>query len=162
MNSLRTFSFAWLLMAMVTISSVQAHDDHGTASKSFGQPGAAARVSHTVAITLTDAMHFSPASLSFRQGETVRLHIVNAGKLPHEFVLGTHDEIVEHAALMRQMPNMVHTDAGSVRVAPGRSADLVWQFSVAGTFLYACLVPGHWEAGMQGHVTVAAPVKKRA
>jgi uncharacterized cupredoxin-like copper-binding protein len=62
--------------------------------------------------------------------------------------------------MMRQMPGMVHTDASSVRVAPGASAEIVWTFSKSGQFFYACLIPGHWEAGMQGTITVSPPVKK--
>jgi len=58
------------------------------------------------------------------------------------------------------MPGMVHADASSASVAPGKSADIVWKFSAPGKFLYACLVPGHHEAGMEGAVTVAARVKR--
>lgn len=126
----------------------------------FGQPGVSSNVTRTIAISMTDNMIFRPDHLTVRQGETVRLRITNIGKLPHEFVLGTRQELTEHAAMMRKMPNMVHTDASSARVAPGKSADIVWRFSKPGKFLYACLIPGHWEAGMQGSVTVTAPVKR--
>jgi uncharacterized cupredoxin-like copper-binding protein len=122
---------------------------------SFGQPGVTRDVTQAVSIHMSDAMRFTPDSLAFRQRETVRLHIINDGRLPHEFVLGTQREIDEHAQMMLRMPTMVHTDASSVRVAPGKSADIVWKFSQPGKFLYACLVPGHKEAGMHGIVTVA-------
>lgn len=147
-----------------------AHDDkqhaqgaaHSAAPQagSFGQPGTAKNVTRTVAIHMTDTMRFTPGALTFKRGETVRLHIVNDGKLPHEFILGTRQEIAEHTDMMRRMPGMVHADANAVSVAPGKSADSVWKFSVAGTFLYACLVPGHHEAGMQGIVTVTGRVKR--
>lgn len=84
----------------------------------------------------------------------MRLHIVNDGKLAHEFVLGTRQEIDEHARMMRKMPDMDHHDPGAVRLAPGQSADLLWQFDRAGEFAYACLIPGHREAGMRGKVVV--------
>jgi len=74
--------------------------------------------------------------------------------------LGSKEEIDEHAAMMRAMPDMVHTDASSARVGPGKTADIIWQFGEPGKFLYACLIAGHREAGMQGTVTVTAPVKK--
>jgi uncharacterized cupredoxin-like copper-binding protein len=130
--------------------SVAPHD------ASFGQPGVTKNVTRTVSIHMSDAMRFTPDSLAFNQGDTVGLHIINDGKLPHEFVFGTQREIDEHAQMMLRMPTMVHTDASSVRVAPGTSADIVWKFSQPGKFLYACLVPGHKEAGMHGIVTVAA------
>ena len=120
----------------------------------FGQPGSVGKVNRTIKISLSDAMRFSPSRLTFKQGETVRLRITNAGKIPHEFVLGTKQEIAEHAEMMRRMPEMSHSDASSVQVAPGKTADLVWQFSKAGKFLFACLIPGHREAGMEGSVIV--------
>jgi uncharacterized cupredoxin-like copper-binding protein len=142
-----------------------AHTEHtATGSteneEAFGRPGVAKDVTRAVAIRTTDAMRFDPASLAVKQGETLRLRIHNDGKLPHEFVLGTKDEIAEHAEMMRQMPDMVHADANSIRVAPGKDGEVVWTFSRAGKFLYACLIPGHWEAGMQGSITVTPSVKK--
>ena len=142
-----------------------AHTEHAATSaaageEAFGRPGVAKDVVSTVAVHTTDAMRFDPASLAVKQGETLRLRIHNDGKLPHEFVLGTKEEITEHAEMMRKMPNMVHADPNSVRVAPGKDGEIVWTFSKAGKFLYACLIPGHWEAGMQGSITVTAAVKK--
>jgi uncharacterized cupredoxin-like copper-binding protein len=156
-----------LALALVAgIPGARAHTGHqaanaaATQEEAFGRPGDAKLAKRTISIQLTDAMRINPASLAIRQGETVRLHITNDGKLPHELVLGTKAEIDEHAKMMREMPNMVHTDASSVRLESGKSADIVWNFSKAGTFLYACLIPGHWEAGMQGTVTVAALLKR--
>ena len=90
----------------------------------------------------------------------MHLHISNRGKLLHEFVLGTQEEIDEHAEMMRQMPGMKHADASSVGVAPGKTADIIWKFTASGKFVYACLVPGHREAGMLGTITVNARVKQ--
>jgi len=160
-----------LIMSMTLGMSVaKAHDEkhkmaNTAASMSMqadamGKPGMAKNVTRTIAVTLTDAMRFTPNTLTIKQGETVRLRITNAGKIPHEFVLGTPEEIDEHAAMMRAMPDMVHTDASSARLAPGKTADIVWHFGKPGKFLYACLIAGHREAGMQGTVTVMASVKK--
>lgn len=163
----RRTALSWAMAALFATPAASAHTDAhraepaaATSPASFGQPGLAKNVTRTVAIALTDAMRFTPSSMSVRRGETVRFRLTNGGKLPHEFVLGTKQELDEHAAMMRQMPDMVHTDANSARLAPGQSAEIVWQFSTSGTFLYACLVPGHWEAGMQGSVAVIAPVKR--
>ena len=119
-------------------------------------PGPARNVSRTVAIRMTDAMRFTPAGFAVGQGESVRLHIANDGKLAHEFVLGTPQEIAEHERTMHRMPRMPQTEANAVRVEPGQSADIVWKFSVSGDFVYACLLPGHHEAGVQGTITVKA------
>ena len=122
----------------------------------FGHQGVTREVVRTVDITMSDQMRFSPDSIAVKQGETLRLSIHNPGKLAHEFVLGTRPDLAAHAQMMRDMPGLSPVDPGSIRVAPGTSTDLIWQFSKPGTFFYACLIPGHWEAGMQGTVTVAA------
>ena len=38
--------------------------------------------------------------------------------------------------------------------APGKEGEVVWQFTRAGEFHYACLIPGHMEAGMIAKITV--------
>ena len=157
--------FSSVLAVAVVLPLAWAHAEHTAASlaakeEAFGRPGAVKDIARTVAIRTTDAMRFDPATLAIRTGETLRLRIHNEGKLPHEFVLGTQAEIAEHAEMMRKMPGMGHADPHSVRVAPGQSGEIVWKFDRAGKFLYACLIPGHWEAGMQGTITVGPPVKK--
>ena len=159
----RAMVWALALSTIFGISTASAHDEkhnphspHPNAiqSEPFGQPGLAKNVARTIPITLSDTMRFTPDKLSVKQGETIRLRITNAGKIPHEFVLGTREELAEHAQMMRQMPGMMHSDANAVQVAPGQSADIVWQFSRSGNFLFACLIPGHREAGMEGSVAV--------
>jgi len=162
---LRATAWALAVSAALGISNASAHDSKQAAAHSthsdtaqsepFGQPGMSKNVARTIAITLSDTMRFMPDKLSIKQGETVRLRITNAGKIPHEFVLGTKEELAEHAQMMRQMLGMIHNDASSVQVAPGKSADIVWQFSKSGNFLFACLIPGHRESGMEGSVTVS-------
>lgn len=120
----------------------------------FGRQGQSQEVSRTIDISMSDMMRFSPESLAIKHGETIRFLIKNEGKIPHEFVLGLRSEIAEHAELMKKNPEMEHADAHSARVQPGKSAEIIWQFTQPGSFLYACLIPGHWEARMQGIVTV--------
>ncbi|MBS0212837.1 MAG: cupredoxin family protein [Proteobacteria bacterium] len=133
-------------------ASVRAHEGGNDAG--FGQPGTAKSVQRTLTIVATDAMRFGPSAFTVRAGQTLRLHIVNDGKLAHEFVLGTDADIAAHAKMMRAMPDMAHADASAVRVAPGQAADIVWKFSMPGRFVYGCLLAGHFEAGMKGVVTV--------
>lgn len=116
-----------------------------------GDPRAARR---TIEVAVGDAMRFTPSKLQVREGETVRFVVVNRGRQPHEFVVGTRKVLDAHAALMRRFPQMDHDDASAVRVAPGRRKTLAWTFNRPGEFSFACLVPGHYEAGMTGTVKV--------
>lgn len=120
----------------------------------FGRTGDPARAQRTVTVTMSDTMRFSPARLEVRQGDTVRFVVKNAGKVMHEMVLGTLDDLKQHAELMRQHPGMEHDEPYMAHVAPGRSETLVWQFTRAGEYHYGCLIPGHFEAGMMGRIVV--------
>jgi uncharacterized cupredoxin-like copper-binding protein len=127
-------------------------DEHRDAA--YGRPGDPAKASRTVAIDMSDAMRFTPALITARKGETIRFALTNSGKLRHEMVLGSGRELKEHAAMMRKFPEMEHTDPNRLSVDPGKTGALVWQFTRAGTFDFACLQPGHFEAGMRGKITV--------
>jgi len=89
-----------------------------------------------------------------KRGETVRFVVRNHGKVMHEMVIGTMKELQDHADLMRKHPGMEHDEAYMAHVAPGKQGEIVWQFTRAGEFHYACLVPGHMEAGMISRITV--------
>jgi uncharacterized cupredoxin-like copper-binding protein len=129
------------------------HSRQGSAA-TVGQPGDAKKVSRTIEVTMTDNMRFNPSSITVKRGETVRFVAKNLGKLKHEMVLGDTHEIQEHAALMRKFPEMEHADPNQVSVDPGKTGDLIWRFTQAGTFDFACLQPGHFEAGMVGKMVV--------
>lgn len=147
----------------MTASVACAHGDaHGNAKPqqeapvetAFGRSADAANASRTVKIVMADTMRFKPDKLDVKRGETVRFVVTNAGKTMHELVLGTMDGLKQHAALMRQYPGMEHDEPYMAHVAPGKSATIAWQFTRTGQFYYGCLVPGHFEAGMIGKVTV--------
>ena len=121
----------------------------------FGQAGDPAKVNRTIDIRMSDAMRFDPAEIRVHKGETVRIVAHDEGKVAHEIVLGTMDELKEHAALMRKFPNMEHNEPHMAHVEPGQRKNIVWQFTKPGEFYYACLMPGHMEAGMLGKVIVA-------
>jgi uncharacterized cupredoxin-like copper-binding protein len=127
---------------------------HGHAA-TIGAPGKANKVTRTVEVDMTDAMRFNPSSVAVRQGETVRFVVKNSGQLKHEFVLGTEKELKEHYEVMKKFPEMEHDDPNMVTVAPGRTGEVIWQFTKSGTVDFACLQPGHYDAGMKGAVTVA-------
>jgi len=120
----------------------------------FGQTGDPKRVTRTVRVGMSDAMRFTPAAIEVKRGETIRFEVANAGKVMHEMVLGTLQDLKEHAELMRKHPGMAHDEPYLAHVAPGKTATIVWQFTQPGEFGYGCLVPGHFEAGMVGKITV--------
>lgn len=128
-----------------------AHDDHDSMA---GKPGDSAQVSRTIDISMDDSMRFTPSEISVKAGETVRFFVKNTGKINHEMVIGSLDELKEHAEMMRNMPAMDHADPNMITLTPGQRGGLVWQFDKAGTVDFACLVPGHMEAGMTGKVKV--------
>ena len=99
-------------------------------------------------------MRFTPAQIDVKRGETIKFVVKNNGKLKHEMVLGSAKELKEHAALMQKFPEMEHADPNQVSVDPGKSGELIWQFTKTGKFDFACLQPGHFEAGMVGKVAV--------
>lgn len=119
-----------------------------------GRAGDLAKVDRTIPVEMNDTMRFTPDKISVKAGETVRFFVVNKGKLPHEMVIGMPDEIETHAAMMKKMPGMVHQEANQITLEPGKRGGIVWQFSKAGMVSFACLVPGHKEAGMVGTVQV--------
>lgn len=137
--------------------------DTGNSSQATEQPGHdsnegaghdAADVSRTVEIGMDDTMRFTPDSLTVNAGETVRFVIHNNGQIPHEFGIGSMSELLEHAEMMRKMPGMQHTESNMLTLDPGAEGEIIWQFGESGTVDFACLIPGHLEAGMKGVVQV--------
>jgi len=120
----------------------------------FGQEGNPKKVTKTVKVDMTDNMRFTPSDVTVKRGDTVKFVVQNDGKVLHEMVLGTKQAIKEHAELMKKFPEMEHADANMAHVKPGKAGEIVWQFTKAGEFQFACLQPGHFEAGMVGRVTV--------
>ena len=126
----------------------------GSHRSDIGKPGNPANVSRTVAITMDDTLRFHPDKVSVKAGETIRFFLTNNGNLEHEMVLGSIEELTKHAELMRSMPDMQHTEPNMARLKPGQRGGIIWQFDKAGTVNFACLIPGHMEAGMVGRVDV--------
>jgi uncharacterized cupredoxin-like copper-binding protein len=120
----------------------------------FGQEGNPKKVTRSIQVDMADSMRFTPANITVQRGETVKFVVRNGGKLLHEMVLGTKEAIQAHAELMKKFPEMEHADANMAHVMPGRAGEIVWQFTKPGEFQFACLQPGHYEAGMVGKVTV--------
>lgn len=124
--------------------------------KEWGIGGHSNAVKRTVEIRMTDNMRFTPDLIEVKQGETIKFVHANNGKVMHEFVLGTKKELDEHAALMKKFPNMEHDEPYMAHVAAGKKGEIIWNFNKVGEFDFACLLPGHYEAGMVGKIKVVA------
>lgn len=148
-------------MAGAALAHGDAHDKKAGKSaavkaeqKPFGIAGDPKRVTRTVTMDMSDEMRFFPATLEVKRGDTVRFVLTNKGKVMHEMVIGTPAELKEHAELMKKFPEMEHDEPYMAHVKPGATQSIVWNFNRAGEFQYACLVAGHFEAGMVGKVSV--------
>ncbi|MES2585099.1 MAG: cupredoxin family protein [Pseudomonadota bacterium] len=128
---------------------------HGHTDSAIGKAGSAAKVSRTITVDMSDTMRFTPSSITVKKGETIRLVVKNSGKLPHELVLGTEKELKAHYEAMKKNPEMAHDEPNMVTLAPGKTGEVIWQFTKTGKVDFACLQPGHLDAGMKGVVTVA-------
>jgi uncharacterized cupredoxin-like copper-binding protein len=152
-------SFVALVLAAASGSSLaggNAADGHTHGhGDSIGVAGKAGKVTRTVEVDMTDAMRFNPSGVAVKQGETIRFIVKNSGRLKHEFVLGTEKALKAHYELMKKFPEMEHADPNMVSVAPGKTGEVIWQFTQSGTVDFACLQPGHYDAGMKGTVKVA-------
>ena len=95
-------------------------------------------------------------NISIKQGETIKFVVAIQGKILHEMVIGTLKGLQEHAEMMKQMPGMQHSDPSMVSVKPSNTGEIVWTFNKSGQFDFACLQPGHSEAGMKVKLRVVA------
>ncbi len=137
--------------------NMKGHQQHMTEShhkSSAGQPGALENVDKIVSINMYDAMRYSLQEFDVRPGQTVHFKITNKGKIPHEFTIGNKKELLDHRDMMRQMPNMVHREANAITLKPGESGEILWTFGHSDETEVACLIPGHYEAGMKIKINV--------
>jgi uncharacterized cupredoxin-like copper-binding protein len=163
MNTTRRHQLQQLLGAATLLSLPllahahgEMHKDHHKATgpvvkeqKPWGIAAEAKEAQRTITIRMSDDMRFAPKHLDVKLGQTLRLRAENKGKVMHEIVIGTPSELAAHAEMMKKHPNMEHDE-------PGKSGEIVWTFNREGDFEFACLLPGHFEAGMRGTIRVRA------
>jgi len=124
--------------------------------KEWGIAGDPEAVKLTVRHGMKDSMRFTPDFAQVKLGDSVRFVIHNEGRIMHEFVIGTRKENQAHAELMKRFPGMEHDEPYMAHVPPGKTAEIVWTFNRLGEFEFACLIAGHYEAGMKGTIKVVA------
>lgn len=153
-------AFAMLLCAA---AASHADEKHGAAKpfnpaeaeqQAFGIAADPTKATRTIRVAMTDGMRFVPDTIEVEQDEIVKFVVTNKGKLLHELVIGTPADLKEHADLMKKFPDMEHDEPHMLHVRRGKTGQLAWQFNRPGEFSFACLIPGHFEAGMVGKIVV--------
>jgi len=161
MNKIKFFMTS-LVIAGMSMNVALASGKHGGGHNDkqgspVGVPASAAKATKTIQVTTTDNMRYQFSSdLDLKAGEIVKFVVTNKGKISHEFSVGDKKEQKSHQAMMAKMPNMVHQDGNTVTVKPGETKELTWQFTGNAKVVFACNIPGHFEAGMFAKAKVAA------
>ena len=165
MKTLATMFAAGTLVLSATDGAAHGDEKHPAARKkgaisteqhAWGREGDPAKATRTVLVDMNDTMRFAPAKIRLKRGETVRFVVGNSGRTLHEMVIGTESDLKAHAELMKKHPGMEHDAPYMAHVEPGKKEEIIWTFDKAGSFMYGCLIPGHWEAGMKGTIVVAS------
>lgn len=114
---------------------------------------------------------FVPDPIDVLPGETVLIHFVNGGLVPHELVIG--DAAVQEAwerawaATVGGPPGTTPAppppEVRGLRVyaASGQRVDVLWTVpddpaAIAGT-RFGCHLPGHWQQGMRASLRIVSP-----
>jgi uncharacterized cupredoxin-like copper-binding protein len=142
------------------------------APRAAGKPGPTWATGAPVRVVMNDHFRYRPSAIMVRAGRRVTFAVTNAGKLPHEFILGDRATQLEHERQMWQAAATAgghthlhshgptghtgHAAAGTLTVPPGQTRRLAWTFHDPGIVLYGCHVLGHWAAGMRGTIVVLA------
>jgi uncharacterized cupredoxin-like copper-binding protein len=163
---------ALVLVLLVVVKLLTGGGDHGpgrhlgtggdTAPSSrqqnpgpVGGPADADEATRTVEVTTLDAMSFEPSRINASAGETLTFVVTNTGQAVHEFTLGDAAMQQEHAEAMAHTPGeMAHSTPNSITLQPGETKQLTWRLGDTGTLEYGCHVPGHYQAGMRGQITI--------
>ncbi len=138
-------------------STEHSHGNGQGKSFSAGEPGDPRKSSKIVGVTMGESdgkMLFAPARLEVKKGDQIKFVLRNDGELDHEFVLASTADNREHAEAMQKSPDMAHEEPNGRQIAPKKTGEIVWKFTKAGEFEYACLIPGHRDAGMTGKIVV--------
>ena len=133
------------------------HSHGHSQSFSAGEPGNPKKPAKIIQVTMGESdgkMLFVPARLKVKKGDQIKFVLRNNGELEHEFVLASTADNLKHAEEMKKHPDMAHEEPNGRQLAPKKTSEIVWKFTKAGEFEYACLFPGHREAGMTGTIVV--------
>ena len=148
---------AVLLFAGCSDQDASGTDGQTSESFEFGQPAKSQESDRVIEIEASDDFRFDPEAVDVKKGEVITFTVNNVGEVPHEFTLGPADVQDEHAEEMAEMGDMeMDGDPNAISIGAGETNGLTWEFTEAGSLLFGCHIPGHYEAGMVGDVDVAA------
>ncbi len=131
------------------------HTDDGMTDHAAAAPTADGDFDVEVELVFSDFSIDGP-HLAFAPGQTVRFHLANEGAIGHEFRLSNQHRIDEHIAAGHED----HGDGASghhgatgdvfIELEPGSSktVDVTFPDDADAYTIVACMVPGHYEAGM--------------
>jgi uncharacterized cupredoxin-like copper-binding protein len=136
---------------------------HSHQTFAAGEPGDPNKPARSVEVIMQEGdgkMLFVPDRIGVKRGEQIRFVLKNAGELDHEFMLDTEAHNKKHAEAMLKNPEMEHDDPNGKQLKSKANTELLWRFTKAGTFEFACLHPGHYDGGMKGTVVVTNGTRK--
>ena len=131
---------------------------HTHSTFAAGEPGDPTKPLRVIEVVMREgngSMSYLPDKIEVARGEQIKFVLKNEGALKHEFMLDTIEANAKHAIAMQKNPEMEHADPNGHQIEPKKSGELLWRFTKAGTFEFACLHPGHYEGGMKGVIVVA-------
>lgn len=138
---------------------------HTHATFNAGVPGNPKRPFRVIEVKMGEGdgkMFYVPDRIEVQRGEQIKFVLRNDGALKHEFMLDTVAANAKHAIAMQKNPEMEHDDPNGKQADPKQTVELLWRFTKTGTFEFACLHPGHYDAGMKGVVVVTTAKSKRS
>lgn len=115
---------------------------------------------------------YSPTKITLQASMPVAITLVNRGRKPHEFMvydmpMGSSHMMVGHEWVEKTnyfKGMMVNVQGGRTRrrsgaffeveVAAGKTAVIAFTPAKKGTFEFACMIKGHYEAGQKGVLVV--------
>jgi uncharacterized cupredoxin-like copper-binding protein len=156
---LRSIVFSLVISSAASAIALAGPGAKGHSHNTFaaGEPGDPKKPSRVVEVVMQEGggkMLYVPDRIEVKRGEQIKFVLRNVGELDHEFMVDTEAHNQKHAELMQEHPDMEHDDPNGKRLKPKSSAELIWHFTKRGTFEYACLHAGHYEAGMKGAIVV--------
>lgn len=157
MKSIALASHLAILAIAGAVTAAVADPGHNHAHFSAGVPGDPKKPTRVVEVIMKEGqgtMEYVPNRIEVKRNEQIRFVLKNDGELTHEFMLASVEENAKHAALMQKYPDMEHDDPNAKTLQAKARSEILWRFSKKGEFEFACLIPGHREAGMHGTIIV--------
>ncbi len=153
---IKFFILPFLIFPALALAAGSDDHSHGHDTYSVGMPGKG-KPDRRISVSMRDSMRFvfEPVLRSLKHGETIEFLVSNDGAIRHEFSIGNAEDQVKHAAMMRKMPDMDHDDPNTVSLEAGKTGKLSWRFMGEDTVVFACNIPGHFEAGMKHELAIS-------